>query len=517
MPDIDKYSTVKPMMGSKIGWVADVQEQNRIAAYTVYESIYWGAPDTFKLVQRGTEDKPIYVPSGRIIVETMHRYLAPKLGFTTIMRDPLAESEDPNALLLGQQVLDSLFKRERFPARFNANKRYGLMRGDWAFHLYADPAREAGSRISVFAVDPASLFPIYEEANPDNVIGWHIAEEYTENDGKVYIRRLTYRKVTGTAGPSAITSEMALFKVDDWGGPGMPQAPKPERVIAPLQTLPSPIDHLPIYLIPNFEEPGTIWGSSEMRGVERLLSAINQSVSDEDLSLALDGLGVWVTDAGDPVDDEGNIVPWDLGPARVVQVPTGKNFDRKNGVSNVEPYQKHIGAMQDYVDQAMGQSSIAKGRVTDVNIAESGVALALELAPILARAEEKNLTVEAVLSNMFYDLVNWFLAYEDGALSPLQNITWVPTFGDAMPRNRKQEIDELLKLASSSPQLVPMSYVRNRLRQLGYEDMPEEDALVQEMADEQQLRISIQQDAFGARVDQQVNQELNSASGSSGQ
>src|SRR3546814_3832626 len=35
----------------------------RVASYDAYESIYWNAPDTFKLVQRGTDADPIYVRS----------------------------------------------------------------------------------------------------------------------------------------------------------------------------------------------------------------------------------------------------------------------------------------------------------------------------------------------------------------------------------------------------------------------------------------------------------------------
>lgn len=513
MADQDRYSTVAPMFGSLQNWVADEQERRRIASYAVYESIYWSNPGTFKLVTRGEEDKPIYVPSGRIIVETLHRYLANDLTFTVEPRDPTGEVKpSTDDFALATQVIDDLMARERFLARFNSNKRYGIMRGDWAFHLYADPARMPGSKLSVFAVDPASLFPVYETGNPDNIIGWHIAEAFKDNDGKDYIKRLTYRKVTGTGGPSAITSEIALFKLDNWGGPGMEQAPKPEVVLQPLQTLPAPIDQLPIYLIPNFEEPGTIWGSSEMRGLETLMRGLNQSVSDEDISLALDGLGVWVTDAGTPVDENGDEVPWNLGPGRVVEVGEGKEFKRANSTSTVVPYQQHVDLLQNYLDWTMGISGVAKGKV-DVQTAESGVALLLEMAPLLARVDEKELTIEAVMSNMMYDLTKWLVAYEGSTLSPLMNVKWVPHFGPHLPRDRKAEIDELFKLAAISPQILPLSYIRNRLRQLGYEDMPEEAALAAELQKEQELRISTQQDAFGARVDQEVNGELANSNG----
>lgn len=507
MPDLDPYATAKPLLGSLPQWITDVQEQRRIASYALYESIYWGAPDTFKLISRGAEDKPIYIPSGRQIVETMHRYLAPKLSMNTIMRPGMTTTNDV-ALELGRQVITDLFRRERFASRFNANKRYGLIRGDWAFHLYADPTREPGSRMSIFAVDPASLFPIYDPLNVDNIIGWHVAEQFTDNEGKVWIRRLTYRKTTGTAGPSPITSEIGIFKVDDWGGPGMSADGKPEKMVQALQTLPSPIDHLPIYVIPNFEEPGMIWGSSEMRGLERIMAAINQSISDEELSIAMDGLGVWITDAGTPQDDNGDDTDWNLGPARVVEVSKGSTFKREDSRLNVAPYQSHLEYLGKAIDETMALSAVAKGKV-DVQVAESGIALVLELAPLLSRAEEKEQTITDTLTNMFYDVAKWFVAYEGGAFNALvDQVQWIPVYGAKIPANRKEEVAELLSMAKASPQILPISYVRDRLRKLGYEDMPDETALVEAMAAEQQLRLSIQQDAFGARADAQINADL---------
>ncbi len=187
MTDLSAYSTAKPLLGGLPAWIADPEEQQRIASYSLYESIYWGTPDTFKLVSRGGEDKPIYIPSGKVIVEAMHRYLAPGLE---IIPDPAFGT--PAEQLAAQQVWTDLSRRERFYSRFNANKRYGLIRGDWIFHLYADPTRAPTTRLSIFAVDPASVFPIWNPLNVDEIIGYHIAEQVLDNESKIRTRRLTY-------------------------------------------------------------------------------------------------------------------------------------------------------------------------------------------------------------------------------------------------------------------------------------------------------------------------------------
>lgn len=488
---VDQFSSAKPLLGQLPNWVADPFEQRRLASYQLYESIYWSVPQTFKLAARGTEDNPIYVPSGRVVVETLHRYLANSM---TIVEDPNYGTDQDR--ILAKQVMTDLARRERIYSKFNANKRYGIMRGDWMFHLYADPLRAAGARVSVFALDPSSVFAVTTPENVEEVLGYHIVDQYTDPvDGKVYIRRLTYMKQTRMGGPSPIEVSDALFKVDDWGGPGMDPEVEPEKVLRPTSLLPSPIDDLPIYHIPNFSEPGGLWGSSEMRGLERIMAGVNQGISDEELALALEGLGVYTTDAGTPVDEDGNEVPWRVAPGRVIELPDGKSMARLKGIDDVKPFQDHLKYLGDWINEAAGLSDIARGRV-DVQVAESGVALMIEMAPLLAKVVEKEQVVTDAMTQLLFNLPKWYVAYEGTAFNSLMEVTrWIPEYGDKLPRNRAGEVDELLKIAAVSPAIVPMSWVRDQLRELGY-DIPNEDVVRTEIAEE----AAVAQDAFGARV-----------------
>jgi hypothetical protein len=499
MSDFTPYSTAKPLLGTLPSWISDDLEKQRVSSYTLYEAIYWCSPDTFKLVSRGAEDKPIYIPSGRVIVETFNRYLAPKIEF---IADPLYG--DDNQKLLATQVITDFVRREKVYSKFNANKRYGLIRGDWAFQLYANPLKQPGSRISFFGIDPGSLFPIYNPLNIDEIIGWHIAEPFGDQDGTVRIKRQTYRKVTGMGGPSPITYESATFEIDDWET----NEAKPFQVLTAPFVLPAPIDSFPIYFLPNFSEPGRIFGSSEMRGIERVFAAVNQTISDEELALALEGLGVYATDAGTPVDENGEEVDWNLGPGRVVELPEGKTMGRINGISTVSPNQDHLRYLQLVLDECMGMSPVAKGSV-EVATAQSGIALSIELAPILSKAEEREQVIVDVMTNLLFDLPKWFVAYEGPVFRSLREATrWIPMFGPKIPQDRNGEFEELMSLASAKPQIIPMSYVRTRLRLLGYDDMPDETEVVAQIEGEQTSEATIQQDAFGARVDKELNAAL---------
>jgi hypothetical protein len=508
MADMTPYSTAKPLFGAMPSWINDEVEKQRIAAYSLYEAMYWNYPATFKLVQRGSSSDPIYVPAGRQIVETFNRFLAPGLS---VIPDPLFGT--PNDQLLATQVWDSFSKREKFYSKFNTGKRYGCIRGDQAWHLWADPLREEGSRVSIYQIDPGSLFPIYDVNNIDNVIGWHIVELVQDDAGKQFISRATYRKVTGMGGPSPITYEKALYKVDDWGGPGMDQEPKPEQAVSPLITLPSPIDALPIYVIPNFDEPGALWGASEMRGMERLIGAIDQAISDEELSLAMDGLGVYATDAGTPVDEEGNDTEWNLGPGRVVELPDGKKFIRVSGTTTVAPFQDHLKYLHQQIDQTFGHSDVAKGNV-DVTVDVSGISLLIQLGPLLARAAEREQILTDVTTQMLFGFSKWWVAYEGTAFNSLVDVTrWSLRFGEKIPRNRKEEIAELILLHTAQPAILPPSYIRLRLRSLGYEDMPLEAAIETELTKLATSAAAVTQDAVGARLDQEVSGFLGEGDG----
>jgi len=506
LADFNQWSTAKPLISGAGGnYIADEAEALRVASYQLYEQIYWGVDGTFKLASRGAENSPIYVPAPKTIVETLHRFLAKDV---IISADPTRG--DTASQTLANQVWDDLCKRERFYSKFASNKRYGIIRGDWLWHFYADPNRPAGSRLSIMPVDPASWFPIYNDENVDEVIGCHIIEPFITNEGKSRIRRLTYMKVTGTGGPSPITREEGIYEVDKWGGPGMDQEPIPEEITMPLMTLPSPIDSLPIYQMPNFEEPGSVYGSSELRGYERIIAGVDQSISDEELALAMDGLGVYATDAGAPIDpDSGQELPWDLGPARVVEVPTGSRFDRVSGVSSVTPYLEHVGYLHDQINESSGSPQVARG-VVDVSVAESGIALEIQFVPLTARVNERLLTVDAKLGNMLYDLPKWLVAYEGSIMSPLladptdptKGPRLKPVYAPVIPVNKAKEIQDTIALAGAG--LISGETARERLRELGVK-IPDETEEQTRILGETERKAKVEADAFGSRIDGELN------------
>lgn len=487
------YSTLAPFFpAAKPTWIPDPLDQQRIMSYELYEKIYWNVPETFKLVARGTEDKPIYVPSGKIIVETTNRYTAP--GFSVNVVPAAGTTTSQDAVVASKAFLDAFMVREKFGSKFAGNKRYGLIRGDWLWHVTGDVAKPQGSRLSVHALDPASYFPIWHPDDLDRILGAHIVEQFIP-DGETdpLIKRITYRKSDAdlkSAPGGPISYEVALFKLDDWGGPDS----RPLKTLVPLQTL--PVTTIPIYHVKNFDEPQNPFGSSEMRGLERIIAAVNQGISDEELTLALDGLGMYATDAPPPTDDEGNRTDWTLGPGRVVETPPGSKFVRIDGVGSVTPYQNHLSYLSNMMDAASSTPDIAKGNV-DVQIVASGIALYMQLAPLLAKTDEKDIAVREVHAQMFHDLsTQWFPAYEKVSFDGLQVL---PVIGDKLPVDRVKRFAELNDMLDRN--VISAAFYRLEAAKLGYV-FPAGIGLdiVQE-----QTALSEAQDAFGARASQELN------------
>lgn len=443
------YSTGAEFFGSKPTWVPDELDVQRILSYQTYEQMYWNVPDIFKISLRGTNTLPIYIPSSRTIIDTTNRYVGADFRVVVSGGDGAA----------AQMAVNDLMKRERIRSKFNGKKRYGLIQGDSIWHLTADESKPIGKRLRLTALDPGMYFPIPDPEDVDRLVGCHLVEQIDTSKGP-RIRRLTYRKGPARAdGTTPITVEEGVFELDKWGGPN----DRPESIIQAVTELPQQISALPVYHTKNTEVPGDPFGSSEIRGLERVMGAINQTVSDEDLALALMGIGMYATDADQPTDEKGNKLPWQLGPGRVVH-HNGTKWERVQGVGGLsESYGAHYDRLWEALFRVSSTPEVAVG-VVDVTVA-SGVALQLQLGPMLSKAGEKNDLLLGVEDNLWYDILRmWMPAYEQTTFSDDTSVTCVA--GNAVPVDREGRFAELNDMLDRG--VIDTEYYRTEAAKLGY-------------------------------------------------
>lgn len=460
MPYIPKqYDSARAFFTSAVptlGNITDAMDLARISAYNLYEDFYHNRPDTFKVTLRGESDTEIYIPSTKKIINATARFLAVDFDF---------QIKGGNADGL-KTLLDNNFKREEIQKKFIKGKKSGLMRGDQAWYITADPTKKAGERLSINTIHPSSIFPIEDINDAYKVVGYHIVDivhdprDKTNDRTKVVARRQTYRKENG-----GISSEAMTFELGAWDDRYLAKEDlKPVSVIMPKKMLPPQITALPIYFIPNDEPDGSTYGMSQVAGMEYIVNALNQSMTYEDLSLVLQGLGVYVTTAAPPVDAAtGRPGRYKMHPGNVVEMSQGDTFERVTGVASVAPFQEHMTSLDRWALDGAGIPDMATGSV-DVSVAQSGIALALKMGPIIAENEDKQLTIAGKWDQLGYDLIHGWLPAFEGIDSSASVFT--TTFGDPMPVDRTAYVQELIDLYTAG--LLLIDEVREKLEKIGY-------------------------------------------------
>ncbi|AAN02061.1 gp7 [Mycobacterium phage Barnyard] len=485
-----QYDPAKPFLRGGDDNIVDENDKNRVRAYDLYENIYLNSAETLKLVLRGDDSVPILMPSGRKIVEAVHRFLG--VGFDYLVEPDMGDEGIRQSL---NAYFRTTFKREAIKAKFTSNKRWGLIRGDAHFYIHADPNKKAGERISVDEVDPRQIFLIEDGST---VVGFHmvdIVQDFRSPDdpSKKLARRRTFRRVRNDEGmfTGRISSELTHWTLGNWDDRGAisdEQARRKEQVRSAQhdeeeEELPEPISQLPLYRWRNKPPQNSSWGTSQLEGMETLAYALNQSLTDEDATIVFQGLGMYVTNASAPVDpNTGELTDWNIGPMQIVEIAGNRNdnyFERVSGVQDVSPFQDHMKWIDEKgIAEGSGTPEVAIGRV-DVTSAESGISLELQLKPLLAANEEKELEMIVVMDQFLHDwMTMWLPAYEsdfqeqDGSrpfasADLLNECSVVCIFADPMPVNKTQVTQDTLLLQQAHLILRKMAVAK--LRSIGWE------------------------------------------------
>ncbi|MEG2887277.1 MAG: hypothetical protein RR853_09140 [Aurantimicrobium sp.] len=480
MDDESQWSTTKPYRDkttAAMTWM-DEEHRNRIAAYMKYDEMYWNDPRQFELrVLEG--ESPVYVPNARTVVNTTAHFLLKGLDISC---------ENQNT----KKKLDDFLKRELFYSRFNEAKISGVARGEFIYHMTADPNKPKGSRISLVPVEPHNVFPIWDEDIPGKMIGCHLATPYVlskekDPEQKTRLHRLTYR-IEEQNGTKRISREEGIYIIEDSGLLGFTDGTKVKKIrtIREKSYLDSRITAIPIYWFKNQNWGGDDYGSSELRGIERIIEVVSQSATDVSGALSLEGLGVYATDGGRPVYEnaDGTLIEgeWEVSPGKVMEVPSGSYFRRVEGVGSVTPAMDQIEYLEKSMFTALGLSDVALGNV-DAQVAQSGIALAIKFMPTLARLESRDQAGLDLLTHMFYDWKTWYGVFE---LDPLEGDI-VPVIGDKLPMDRTAKLNELNNMLDRKA--ISKKFYRDELEKLGY-DFPED--IEQQIQNEAEAAFELQ-------------------------
>jgi hypothetical protein len=475
---VTPYSTVTPYISAFPEWVPEL-EQQRIAAYDKYDDMYWSVPETFDLVLVDEENEAgmIFIPNPRKIVDiTAHYFLK---GLTIQVEEADRNKEQ-------QLFLDDFFAREEFFSRFQVAKLSGVVKGDWVFHITGDPEQPEGSRISINSVHPGSYFPEYDPDDLNNRIGVRLVElqVHPDDPNKSVVKILQY----GYNDDRSVWRIENLWELEGWNDPAKA---KLLATIHPLETLDKNITQIPVYHFKNGMWDGDPYGSSELKGLERVFEAINQAITDTDTGISLSGLGAYVTDASPPVDKSGNEIPWVISPGKVLTVPGQTMFKKLDGINSITAIKDHITYLEQSLYEATGTPEVSIGRI-DVATAESPMTLAVKFEPLMSKISLRDTFATEKLTQMFFDLKVWFRVYESVDFGDLKIEV---KLGDKLPINRTKHVEELNNMMDRK--VISRKFFRLEMTKLGYV-FP--DDIEQEILDEEkafmEVTLGVQQEQF---------------------
>lgn len=472
----DKYKYLPP------------RDKDRANAYDKYDQIYWNDVNAY-YIRYLRDEVPVYVPNPRTMVDTTAHYYLKGLNVSP------KDSNDSSPMA---KALKDFLRREMFFSRFNAAKNQGVARGDYAYHVTADMTKPAGKRISMTPLHPGKVILDTDPDDCTRVIRAHLVDLVPHPDldkakvGTKAVKELVYwykgedeetpdpgarlddiaRGYEGDQGTRTVLRKETIWAIDKhWWDP---EEREQIEVTLDEEELPEPIDTIPVYFFNNLswgEEP---YGRSELKGFENISQSISQLTTDQGTALSLEGLGLYATDGGKPVDAQGRDSDWEIYPGMVAEVPIGAYFRRVEGVGSVKPNMDHIEYLESKIREAGGLSDVALGRV-DVQTAQSGIALAIKFMPTLAKIEARDKAGVDRLTQMFYDWKNWWAAYEHQTFT--EDI--VVTIGDKLPTDRTGRINELNNMLDRG--VISKQYYRDEMQKLGY-DFP--DDIEQQIDDE---------------------------------
>ena len=493
------------------------KDRDRANAYQKYDEMYWN--DIRQYAIRYLEGEfPVHVPNARTIVDTTsHYYLK---GLQVNAKSP--EGDESSSEMAKE--LSAFLKREMFYSRFHTAKHTGVARGDFVLHMTADPQKAEGKRISLNQVHPSKVILDTDPEDCNRVIRAHLVEQVVHPDDKTKMatKELCYWYGYDVDGPdeeiSAYADEVVRVDEDEvdhgdrrvWRTERIWDNDKPwwqedERKLIttslPPEMLPEPIDQIPVYWYSNLGWDEGPYGSSELRGFERILQGISQVVTDQGTALSLQGLGVFATDGGKPVDQDGKDTSWEISPGKVMEVPGGAYFRRVEGVGSVKPNMDHIEYEESKLREAGGLSDVALGRV-DVQTAQSGIALAIKFMPTLAKLDERDKAGVDRTTQVFYDWKKWYQAYEGKTFTDDIEVT----IGDKLPTDRTGRINELNNMLDRG--VISKQYYRAEMQKLGYE-FPKD---IEDQIDEEKMKEA-EQKAAAAPPELQQN-AMDAANGS---
>ncbi len=292
--------------------------------------------------------------------------------------------------------------------------------GDGAYKVTWDPVEK---RVRVAAPDVQGLYAWWLGDDPSRV--WRVASRYV----------LTHEEAEMVFGPLPVLRKAEHTVVEVWTDADF----QVWLDGALLEERPNPYGFVPYVIYPNLREPKQFWGVSDLEPLKEPLRELNRAVSQLSMILELSGNPIAVLEN---VTEARDIA---VQPGAVWEVPEKAKaylLDLLQGGG--------VGLHVDYVNLVLRAlhdlAEVPRTAFGENRQALSGVALQIELDPLLKKVQRKRLIRSAAFRRR-NEMVLRILAQETGEqFAPYRTrVVW----GPVLPQDRSRLVEEEARLVAA--------------------------------------------------------------------
>ena len=413
--------TWAPTSGAPIGQQLARMDASRLRAYRENLEFYQGRQWIDPVRRR---DRRLTLNYAKTVVEKTASYTMSGLSFVVDPED--GSSEAGERARRAERALREVYDANALEQLDFDNEIDCSVLGDAAYKVTWDPSAEGPARVRVSAPDVQGLFVWPWGDDPSRL--WRVASRYVLGHEEA---EMLYGPLPGAS--RARRSEHTVVEV--W------TAAEFELWIdgAPFGTRENPYGFIPFVIYPNVREPKQFWGVSDLAALKEPLRELNRALSQLSLILELSGNPIAVLENVTEAQDIA------VAPGAVWEIPEKArayllDLLQGGGVSlHVEFANLLLRTFHDVAE-------VPRSAFGETRHALSGVALQMELDPLLKKVQRKRLIRGAAFRRRNEMALRILEQYTGEVFAPYRSrVVW----GPVLPQDRSRLVEDEARLVAS--------------------------------------------------------------------
>lgn len=362
------FPAATPLIESGASPIAQIAGMDRQRLREYQQQLDFYAGRQWPVQRRNLRARRLTLNYARTLVDKAASFLLQGAGFSVDPESP----EDVEAANRRETVLREIHEANDLAALDYDCEVDCAVLGDGAFKVVWDPEQH---RVRITAPDVAGLFVWLEP--DDHTRFWRLAHRYTLDPLAIRQQEQYYPQIL-------ITNQRAPAITEVWTAESWETYYDNQLV----DSRPNPYGFIPYVLYPNVRRPKQFWGESDIAQIREPCVELNRALTQLSAILEVSGNPITVlegvTDSKDIAVEPGSV--WEMPPGtKAYLLSLVEHGGVRIHLDYIEALYRILHDLGESPRAAFGGSNTGSGA------ASSGVALAIELDPLIKRVQRKRL------------------------------------------------------------------------------------------------------------------------------